>query len=334
MNWKHIYGREQTTSALRTALAEGRIAHAYLFCGPDGIGKKLLAKVLSAALICERGMDEACEICPACLKVKVGSHPDLHWIAPDGKSLKIAQIREVKNMAYLKPREGRFQVFVLERAETMTPEAGNSLLKVLEEPPPATVFILLADSPTGLLPTVVSRSQLYPLLRLGTDALTRILQEARISLSPAECERIVAAAEGIPGRALGLAREGEHRQYTEAVTLLTELLKKGDVATLADSVSENTALPLLLDALVTVLRDILVLQATGNQCLLTPGSDIAAMYRLLLGNSTSQLMGAVKTVLQLQKDLESPVNVRLALETALRRLKEGITDADCCRYSI
>jgi len=328
MNWKDIYGRQQIVCSLRAALASGNVAHAYLFCGPEGIGKKALAMVMSAALVCQRSLEEPCGSCPDCYKSKALSHPDIHWIVPDGKSLKIGQTREIKRAAHFKPHEARHQVFILERVETLTAEAANSLLKLLEDSPPKTVFILLASNPAALLPTIVSRCQLFQLPRLDAGSMTCILNAAGRQLSLAEAKRILHGAEGIPGRALLLAREGGQELSAEAVKLLGQLQTGEAIAALADKLAADEKLFLLLEALLTVLRDTIVLRATGDDRLILPAGDGVSLDFLADKLSLVNSMAATEIILKLEKDLQSSVNVRLAVERALRRLKEVFANVD------
>ncbi len=329
MNWKDIYGRQQILSVLRAAVASGNVAHAYLFCGPEGIGKKTLAKALSVALVCQRSLEEACGNCPDCNKSKTLSHPDIHWIMPEAnKSLKISQTRELKRAAYFKPHQARYQVFIVERAETLTAEAANSLLVLLEEPPPLSVFILLASSPKALLPTVVSRCQLFQLPRLDTASLTSILNAVDRQLSLAELKRILQGAEGIPGRALLLAREDRQQSSAEAVKLLVQLLANEPIIALADKLAADENLLLSLEALLAVLRDIMLLKSAGNSRLTMSTGDGVSLAPLLAKLSLFNCMAATEVVLKLEKDLQSSVNVRLAVERALRRLKEVFENVD------
>ncbi|MBS3902449.1 MAG: DNA polymerase III subunit delta' [Dethiobacter sp.] len=329
MNWKDIHGRQEVFRVLRVALASGNVAHAYLFCGPEGIGKKTLAKALSAALVCQKSLEESCGSCSDCKQSKTSSHPDIHWIMPDGnKSLKISQTREIKRAAYFKPHEARYQVFIVERAETLTLEAANSLLVLLEDPPPRAVFILLASSPAALLPTVVSRCQLFQLPRLDAASLISILNAAERQLSLADLKRILHGAEGLPGRALLLAREGRQELYAEAVGLFGQLQSNEPITALADKLAADENLLLLLEALLTVLRDTMVLGSAGNSRLIMPVGEGVSLDCLLAKLSLANCMAAIEVILKLEKDLQSSVNVRLAVERALRRLKEVFENVD------
>ena len=145
---------------LAAHLKTGRIAHTYLFTGPEGDLKTGLVTDFSKSLNCEREMIfEACE-CLSCRKIEKKIHPDVHWLGEDEKvrSIKIEEIRNLIREAFLKPFEGKWKVFILKGAERLTIEAANALLKTLEEPPEHSVFILLVENKAHLLETIQSRA--------------------------------------------------------------------------------------------------------------------------------------------------------------------------------
>lgn len=151
---------EGVAGFFRSALAGGRLAHAYLFLG--GAGSTALAENLAGVLLCrapENG--RACGRCPDCRQLAGGFHPDLTVVAPAPNSIKIEQIRELQKAANLEPYQAGCKVFVVNDAQKMTADAANCLLKSLEEPTENVFFILVADSGEELLPTVVSRCQKF-----------------------------------------------------------------------------------------------------------------------------------------------------------------------------
>jgi len=186
---------------LGRALASQRIPHAYLFRGPDGVGKKLFAWALAAALNCRsrQGVD-ACGVCSSCKKFKTGNHPDFTTISPDKGVIKIEQIRNLtKDLSY-PPYESQFRVVVLEDIQTMRREAANSLLKTLEEPPVGNVLVLTAEASQEVLQTLVSRCQVVPFISLDLDDTAAIL--AANGMSGDDSQLLARLAEGSPGRAL------------------------------------------------------------------------------------------------------------------------------------
>ncbi len=149
MTFDQILGHERQKEILSRALANGRIAHAYLFSGPDGIGKRLMAMALARAIVCleQRG----CGNCLACRKIDHQNHPDLHLLEPDGNSIKIDQIRSFQRELNFKPLEAPRKICMIEQADAMTVGAANALLKTLEEPRGDTLLILLSAQPNRLL---------------------------------------------------------------------------------------------------------------------------------------------------------------------------------------
>ena len=152
--WSRLIGQATAVRILRDAVASGAPGHAYLFVGPQGVGRELAAMALAASLNCPDG---GCGVCDVCARVLRRAHPDVYTIAPEGAQILVDQVRTVRENAYLSPYEGRVKVFLFEDAHRLNPAASNALLKVLEEPPGDVVFVLVTESPEDLLPTVVSR---------------------------------------------------------------------------------------------------------------------------------------------------------------------------------
>ncbi|WP_080831675.1 DNA polymerase III subunit delta' [Cohnella massiliensis] len=175
MPMRDIPGQHRAKALLRQAIRTGKVAHAYLFAGPSGSGKRAMAEALAQTLLCERQGEDACGECLSCRKVMHGNHPDWHTIVPDGTAVKIEQIRELqRDLSYRSSGAGR-KIYKIEGAESMTVQAANSLLKFLEEPPSPVVAILIAPTAQSLLPTILSRSQLIPFVPGHPEEMERIL---------------------------------------------------------------------------------------------------------------------------------------------------------------
>ncbi|PLX28992.1 MAG: DNA polymerase III subunit delta' [Clostridiales bacterium] len=159
MAYSNITGHEPVKRYLKNALAKGVFSHAYLFEGQSGVGKLDMANEFAKAVNCQKGNEEACDECVSCRKADVLNHPDIILTGPDGRSIKNEQVKALQAEMHLKPYESRRKVFIIDSADTMTPQAQNSLLKVLEEPPSSSLVILVSSNEVGLLPTVRSRCQ-------------------------------------------------------------------------------------------------------------------------------------------------------------------------------
>jgi len=201
-----VVGQDAITRTLRNALASGRIAHAYLFAGPRGIGKTTTARLLARALLCpERKGSDPCGACPACGDAAAG----VDIIEIDAASnRRIEDIRTLReNVKYL-PARGRFKVYIIDEVHQLTSDAFDALLKTLEEPPPHVVMILATTDPRELPATILSRVQRFDFRPISPDlmaaTLDGILQKEKIAFEPAALPAIVRAAEGSLRDALSL----------------------------------------------------------------------------------------------------------------------------------
>ena len=179
-----IVGNGHVKKILRIALQRRRLPHSLLFCGPEGVGKRAMALVVAKALNCLQMDEDSCDVCDNCRAIDKGAvdkdksaFPDLIEIAPEKDIIKIDQMPIIKEMAYLKPMIGRKRVFIVDEAEKMNEESSNSILKVLEEPPPFSHIILLSDNQTFILPTIKSRCQTLSFLPVGREEIEQALRD-------------------------------------------------------------------------------------------------------------------------------------------------------------
>ena len=209
---------------LRQSIKKERVVNGYLFQGPEGVGKTLSASVFARALNCRIEPGEGCGVCEDCRGIENGSHPDVHTVAPSSKSrwIVIDQIRRMQRMVYLHGQRDNWKVFVIKDADRMYVNAQNAFLKTLEEPPEKTVFILIADQPDRLLPTILSRCQRVLFASWPFEMMEPFLME-RLGLDKAESYVLHCISGGRPGRALRLSREG----ILETRRSLIEPLLKG-----------------------------------------------------------------------------------------------------------
>jgi DNA polymerase-3 subunit delta' len=219
----HLLGQDKAKKLLREAVARHKVSHAFLFRGPDGVGKKRAALAYASYMNCKNpGTEDACGQCKSCKKYQSGNHPDLLIVQPDGAAIKIGQIRELIQQLVFPPLEAKYRVIVLEDVHTMKREAANSLLKTLEEPAENNLLILTADQAGEVLPTILSRCQVVPFLPLPFELLSGILQEES-NVDDSTAKTLAALSEGSLGRAQLLIKENLLAFRKEIIEQLVEL---------------------------------------------------------------------------------------------------------------
>ena len=141
MSLENVIGQDRVLDFIKSSIENSRLANSYLFIGPEGVGKTLVAKEFAKTLNCEKNRLNPCDICSSCLKIEKQIHPDIHWIEKDDSGfIKIDQIRNLEKDISLKPFEARKKFFIIKEANCMTAEASNALLKTLEQPPADSVW--------------------------------------------------------------------------------------------------------------------------------------------------------------------------------------------------
>lgn len=210
-----LIGQTRPAAVLRNAIRRDRVAHAYLFHGPDGVGKSTAARLFTQALNCERvqkGAEDACGECRSCLLIARGNHPDVQIVTfgldERGRrktEIAIDQVRELTHDAYLKRVLGRYKVYIIDPADRMNQYSANALLKVVEEPPREVVLILVTSQPAALLPTIISRCQKVAFQLAGTAAISKRLQQ--LGVDRATAALLAALSGGRPGWAIRAAQQ-------------------------------------------------------------------------------------------------------------------------------
>jgi DNA polymerase III subunit delta' len=321
MPWS-IIGHEWAVTLLRQSFTGGRVSHAYLFSGPPQVGKTTLARLLAQALNCT-GNEAPCGECASCRKIARGTHPDVQVVAGRGVggSLLIDQVRALRRDASLAPYEARTRVLILRQMDRATPEACNSLLKTLEEPPAHLVLVLTADRRELLLPTIVSRCQCLELRPVAAAAIRQALEARGVVADRAGLLAHLAA--GRVGWAL-LAGEDESllRRRQQELDLLFSLFAAGRVDRLdaAWKISrDGEGARRLVEVWSTCGRDLLLL-CTGDAAHVVNTDQLDRLVPLWRALSLSQAWAMLRALRETAQQLEENVNVRLALEGLLLKL--------------
>lgn len=213
MPFSNIAGHSKAIAAIRRILDSGRVAHAYLFTGPEGIGKKKVATAFIEALFC--GGNEGCGQCPSCRKIAGNNHPDIHTIEPDGQFIKVDQVRELQKALAFRPYEAQRKACIIDGADRFNPSSGNSLLKTLEEPPGNALMILLASYPDAVLSTIRSRCQIIPFSGIPEEEIAAFLEQNGTEQASAKIAASLSG--GSMSKALSLCNEEIMSERTDII---------------------------------------------------------------------------------------------------------------------
>ena len=338
--FRSIVGQEAMASTLRTAVLSGKLSHAYLFCGPRGVGKTTAARVLARTINCENlsAEGEACGVCESCRAFEEQRSFNIFELDAASNN-SVEDIRQLTEQVQMPPALGRYKVYIIDEVHMLSAAAFNAFLKTLEEPPSYAIFILATTEKHKILPTILSRCQIYDFKRITVQDITRHL-------------RYVAESEGIDAEetALGLIAEkadggmrdalsmfdriasfaGGHISYQHALESLNvldytyfirvfELLLQGDhrslLLLLDELMGKGFEGQTILVGLSSFVRDLLVAQHPDTLPLLEKPEAVVASYGAIAQQcSAASLFAALKTLVQADQQYRAATNKRLLVE--------------------
>jgi DNA polymerase-3 subunit delta' len=324
-----LIGQDLARAALERAIAAGRVAHAYVFEGPAGVGKRGAAYGLALALNCPAQPGRGCGVCETCRRIEAGVHPDVPAFGPSGPGGQIVvdDIKAMVALARSRPHEAAARVVVVDDADAMNPNAANGLLKTLEEPLAGNHLVLCTTAPERLLPTIRSRAQRIRFRPLGPAALLEIARARGIPEPRAEIA--AALADGSAARMLDAATAGEQdgaaNGLEEALAQLRAAVSTPGASPLFDAAAALTSekdakadLPRLVSLVGGLYRDAMAVAAGAPELAsLTRAGDPQALASLGLPRLGRALAAVVDVAMALQVN----ANPTLALERLLIAFK-------------
>jgi len=335
MPFRDLINQAHAVMLLRTAARSGRVSHAYLFAGPAGVGRHDAAIAFAQLLNCERPQaNDACGECRPCRLIAAGNYPDVRTVDVERGLLLdprdttrtvigIDQVRALRREVAFPPLEGKYKVYIFAGADRMQAEAANSLLKVLEEPPPQVVIILVAESTVPMLPTVVSRCQLVRFSLVPAGEIEQALI-ARHNLDRGRARFIAAIAGGQLGRAVTWATSQEDLEWREQTLQLLERMESVDLLERMDAAEaaskDKDRLPDLLDLALFWFRDLLVWQETRDEMHLINLDRKETIARLAAALPGAVLSERIAAIEEAKEALRRNVHPRLLLENLFLRL--------------
>ncbi len=329
MSFSRILGQDRPKHILNKTLRNGCIPHAYLFYGQESVGKKLAAIELAKALNCEvSGPVDGCDGCPSCRKIDERTHPDFFLLEPEKSSpsardatLKIDAIRELQKKLIYLPYEGQTKVVIIDSAECMNPQAANSFLKTLEEPPSKTIIILIASNPYQVLPTLVSRCQGIRFYPLTAEAIQKIIaKQLESETGDAQPELVELRAQrsmGQVARAMeeDLLKASECRE--DLIGLIQQVsFKRMDLAFqwVRTYGRKTDCIQSVLDELLNLVHDAAVLKTNRNPRAIQNKDLTHLLEKVANQKSLAALLNMFDTVHRTKAALKYNANTQLSLE--------------------
>ncbi|MCU4186149.1 DNA polymerase III subunit gamma/tau [Acidiferrimicrobium sp. IK] len=336
--FSEVRGQDHVTTALRNAVRQERVAHAYLFSGPRGTGKTSTARILAMALDCEHPVDgEPDGTCPSCVAIRRGSSMDVQELDA-ASNRKLDEMRDLLSRVSL-GTGGRWKVYIIDEVHQLTPDAASALLKTLEEPPAHVVFVLATTDPQKVLPTIRSRTQHYEFRLLSADTLGGLLndvnQAAGLGVAPEAIDLVVRRGHGSARDALSVldqvAAAGEAEDESSAVTDIVEGLADRDAGRVLIAVAEGMAAGreprrLATDLLEHLRNGFLALTARGLVHL--PDDAAAVVEGQARRMGLAGTVRALEAIGQAAADMRDSVDPRVTLEVALVRVAAPAADTD------
>ena len=340
--FEEVAGQKHIIRTLRNALANNKIAHAYLFCGPRGTGKTTMAKLFAKALNCEQGIGCQCNECSNCKEVIDGSHPDV--IEIDAASNNgVEQVRDLIDKVNYLPIKGRYKVYIIDEVHMMTANAFNALLKTLEEPPAHVIFILATTEPHNIIPTILSRCQRYDFTKVADSDIEQrmmtILEKEHVQYDKDAVRAIISLADGGMRDALSildqiLAYSNNTLSVQDVYSIfglisskekvsLIENINSGNVSETLEKVKSfsegGVDITRLTQDILEILKDVLIYKKTKgvNELSVLSEEEAEHLSDIIEIRKLHEMIG---TFLKLQLDFKTASNVKTLFEVALLKL--------------
>ncbi len=342
MGFASIIDQDRAIHFLRVLLHKGTIPHALLFSGPEGVGKQTTALAFAMAANCEQygSSDriviehpeasigsakfpvESCGSCRSCRKIVSANHPDIIRIQAQGQMIRIAQIRDLRYMLSMKPHEARLRVVIIGDAHTMNPEAGNALLKVLEEPPDRTVLILTALQKSDMLPTINSRCVHLRFKPISAKFLSSLLTET-YGVDAPDAQILSVLANGSFSRAVAF-KETNLIAWRHWLIDVMENLTEASIGmqlAFAEKLSQNKAfIKHTLELIRLWMRDLIIVKYNPDKVL---NQDMLHRIRRTSNKlSEKVIFSCISSIQQVQKAIDNNANIKMALENMILLMAE------------
>ncbi|PRO64379.1 DNA polymerase III subunit delta' [Alkalicoccus urumqiensis] len=326
--WSELSETQPTIArVLQNSVRRGRLAHAYLFEGGRGTGRRAAALLLARAFLCEKTVDaEPCLVCRECRRAESGNHPDVHRIQPDGQTIKVDQIRALKKEFSMRGMESAKKVYIIEETETMSAAAANSLLKFLEEPEGEALAVLITASAGQILPTILSRAQVMSFSPLPPDRVTKALVER--GFREKEARTAASLTSDLEEAERMFDEEWISQGREKVVQLMNDLISRPQDAyitvheTIMPFFTDRQQIQTALDLMMIWYRDVLRMQVGQSDAVVYIDQE-DTLTKQAFQLSQQKLGKNLQAVMDAKRRAGANVPPQLLVEQLLLRLQEG-----------
>lgn len=322
-----IVGHERIKEHLKNAITMDKISHAYIINGPDGIGKKTIARIFAQALQCEEGGAEPCGKCHSCIQAMSGNQPDIIWVGHEKPaSIGVDDVRLGLNSDILiKPYSSRYKVYIIPEAQKMTVQAQNALLKTIEEPPSYGIILMLTNNADSFLPTILSRCVTLNLKPLSNKEIEKYLMENE-HIPDYQARFAASFAQGRLGRAIDIVSAENFSELKDEVLKLLKSINDMELPEVMEAVKSAAARKIEIDDYIDLMmmwyRDVLVYKSTNDVNLLIFKDDLQYIRNDAANRSYDGLNRILRAMDVAKIRLVANVNFDLTMELMLLTIKE------------
>lgn len=327
---KGIIGHKDIIKHLNNAVSKGKVSHAYIFNGEDGMGKTSLARAFSKVLQCQAEDSPPCNQCVSCKQIESANHPDVIFVTHEKASIGVDDVRDqVNGDVQIKPYNGPYKIYIIDEAERLTQQAQNALLKTIEEPPEYAIIILLANNINVLLGTILSRSVVLNLKPVEKQEIKEFLMTYH-HVPDYLAETAATFSSGNVGKAIKYAISGDFEKLKDDILHILKYIDQMELNELIKgikTISESrTSIDDTIDLMILWYRDVLMFKATNNPDMILYREDIITLRKQANHISYEGLEAIIKAMEKAKKRILANVNPEIAIELMLLTIKENYND--------
>jgi|LSQX01.1.fsa_nt_gb DNA polymerase-3 subunit delta' len=320
MNFSDIIGQETVVSGLKNIIENKTVGHAYIFIGPEGVGKKMTASIFVNTLMCEEATSKPCGTCSGCKKIETGNHPDVYIVEGDSSTIGVEEIRNLKKDIYIKPYEAERKIYIIQEAQKLTEQAQNTLLKVLEEPPKYGTIILISTNAGVFLDTILSRALVITFRPHPYDIIERYLSINYPELKE-ELPFIAGFSGGIIGKAKEIAVSLEYSEMRRAITKsLMSLLSNNELDvlnTIENFEKYKSMTDSVFEFLLLWVRDVIFIKGLKSTDMIINIDMIDKVKDFSKNVTTKSIYKIAKHIIDTKRKVDQYANFNLAVEAML-----------------